>query len=233
MESSRSRELVDSLRSLGLDRHIELPQIVAMGDTSSGKSSLLSALSGITFPSDKELTTRCPTQLILTDSPTFSGTVCLQRYDNPTEGNPPEVLGKMEDITLAIERITRQLVDEGQSISDDAIVINVKGPNLPNLTLTDLPGIVRSVKDGENPAMIGKVRALINRYMIQERTVILAVHPANVDIHNSEILNNASEADPDGSRTICVITKPDLVDTGSEQAIIDLLNNNVKFLKLG
>ncbi len=38
--------------------------------------------------------------------------------------------------------------------------------------------------------------------MIQERTVILAVHPANVDIHNSEILNNASEADPDGSRTI-------------------------------
>lgn len=42
----------------------------------------------------------------------------------------------MEEITSAIERITKQLVDEGQSISDDAIVINVQGPTLPNLTVS-------------------------------------------------------------------------------------------------
>ena len=99
MESVRSRELVNSLRSLGLDKHIELPQIVAMGDTSSGKSSLLSALSGITFPYDKDLTTRFPTQLVLTTQPVFSGTVRLQRYDNPSDGGVPEALNSMEEIT--------------------------------------------------------------------------------------------------------------------------------------
>lgn len=101
------------------------------------------------------------------------------------------------------------------------------------MQLTDLPGIVRSVKDNEDQSMIARVRALIHRYMIQERTVILAVHPANVDIHNSEILNNASEADPEGARTICVLTKPDLVDVGSENSVFELLSNKVKFLKLG
>ena len=110
---------------------------------------------------------------MLTNYPVFSGTVRLQRYENPLDGGVPEALNSMEEITEAIERITKQLVDEGQSISDDSIVINVKGPKLPNLTLTDLPGIVRSVKDGEDHSMIGRVRALIHRYMIQERDCML------------------------------------------------------------
>jgi interferon-induced GTP-binding protein Mx len=61
----------------------------------------------------------------------------------------------------------------------------------------------------------------------------LAVVPANVDIHNTEILQAARKADPNGDRTLNVITKPDLVDPGSESSVLDLINNKVLSSKLG
>jgi hypothetical protein len=67
----------------------------------------------------------------------------------------------------------------------------------------------------------------------QSRTVILAVVPANVDIHNNEILTDAKKVDIDGSRTLAIITKPDMVDKGAEGSVLDLLQNKTKVLKLG
>ncbi|KAI9324922.1 interferon-induced GTP-binding protein Mx [Obelidium mucronatum] len=229
------RNLIDKLRAAGLDRYVELPQIATMGDTSSGKSSVLSAISGITFPSSSELTTRCPTQLILSQSETFSGSVRLQRFKPQQNEEPPETktLTNANEIEHEIERLTRQLVQENQSISDDSIIINVSGPNYPNLTLTDLPGLIRTVEDSEDPAIIGRVRALVDRYLVQSRTVILAVVPANVDVHNTEILQAAEAADPQGVRTISIITKPDLIDSGAESQVVELLLNRKKMLKLG
>ncbi|KAI9350922.1 P-loop containing nucleoside triphosphate hydrolase protein [Obelidium mucronatum] len=229
------RNLIDKLRAAGLDRYVELPQIATMGDTSSGKSSVLSAISGITFPSSSELTTRCPTQLILSQSETFSGSVRLQRFKPQQNEEPPETktLTNANEIEHEIERLTRQLVQENQAISDDSIIINVSGPNYPNLTLTDLPGLIRTVEDSEDPAIIGRVRALVDRYLVQSRTVILAVVPANVDVHNTEILQAAEAADPLGVRTISIITKPDLIDIGAEGQVVELLLNRKKMLKLG
>lgn len=149
----------------------------------------MTALSGIEFPSNDKLTTRCPTQLILAEADSFSGTIRLQRYDKQSKAKDvdPISIAKVEDIAGHISALTKMLVDEGQLISDDTIVINVSGPEFPNLTLTDLPGIVRAVNDGEAEDIIGKVRALIDRFLNQSRTVILAVVPANVDIHNNGI----------------------------------------------
>ena len=231
-ESQKSRELIDTLRAHGLDKYISLPQVAVMGDTSSGKSSLLSSLSGITFPSSDKLTTRCPIQLILSHADTFSGKVHIQRFETSAiEGE--EIVKDMSEISNHMQRLTQQLVDEGQFISDDSIVIECKGPQFPDLTLTDLPGLVRTVEDGEDASIISRVRALVNRYLKQERTVILAVIPANVDMHNVEILQAAEEADPQGNRTVAIITKPDLIDAGAEQSVIDLLLNRKKKLKLG
>lgn len=231
LQSKKSRELVDRLRELGLDKHIELPKVAVMGDTSSGKSSVLSALSGISFPINDRLTTRCPTQVILSEAETFSGSVHLQRENAVREGE--ERLNSIEEVGGVIERLTQQLVDEGQYISDDSIVIDIKGPGKPNLTLTDLPGLVRTTADGEDENIIERIRALVNRYLIQKRTIILAVVPANVDMHNTEILQAAFEADPDGVRTVAIITKPDLVDDGAESSVFELLLNEKKKLKRG
>ncbi len=78
LETSSHRELVDALRR-HVGSFIDLPQIAVVGDTSSGKSSVLSALSGIEFPSSGKLCTTCPIQLQMTrsDRP-FTGTIYLQ-----------------------------------------------------------------------------------------------------------------------------------------------------------
>ena len=43
-------DLIDSLRSLGVEKNIALPAIAVIGDQSSGKSSVLEALSGVALP---------------------------------------------------------------------------------------------------------------------------------------------------------------------------------------
>jgi len=240
VKAQEERKLVDKLRDIGLAQYIELPQIAVMGDTSSGKSSLLSALSGVAFPSNDQLTTRCPTQLVLTQAETFRGNVRLVRFqaasasggDND-EGEERETLDRLEDVPDAITKLTQKLIDEGQYISDDQIVIEMSGPELPNLTLTDLPGLVRTVGDHEDQSIIPRVREMVDRYMQQERTVIIAVVPANVDMHNTEMLQAAQAADPNGTRTIAVVTKVDLVDAGAELAVHELLLNKKKRMHLG
>ncbi|KAE8877356.1 hypothetical protein PF005_g11301 [Phytophthora fragariae] len=238
VKAQEERKLVDKFRDIGLGQYIELPQIAVMGDTSSGKSSLLSALSGVSFPSSDQLTTRCPTQLVLTRADKFRGTVRLVRFqsgssDASDEGEEKQDLHRLEDVPDAITKLTQKLIDEGQYISDDQIVIEMCGPDLPNLTLTDLPGLVRTVGDHEDQSIIPRVRQMVDRYMQQERTVIIAVVPANVDMHNTEILQAAQEADPNGTRTIAVVTKVDLVDAGAELAVHELLLNKKKRMHLG
>ncbi|POM75600.1 Interferon-induced GTP-binding protein Mx, partial [Phytophthora palmivora] len=226
--SEEERKLIDKLRDIGLGQYIELPQVAVMGDTSSGKSSLLSALSGVSFPSSDQLTTRCPTQLVLTRADTFRGTVRLVRFQAGSgaqndEDEGKEDLNRLEDVPDAITKLTKKLIDEGQYISDDQIVIEMSGPELPNLTLTDLPGLVRTVGDHEDQSIIPRVRQMVDRYMQQERTVIIAVVPANVDMHNTEILQAAQEADPNGTRTIAVVTKVDLVDADGKVVLTDAI----------
>jgi interferon-induced GTP-binding protein Mx1 len=232
IHSEQLRHLIDKMTQYGVQKYIDLPQLAVMGDTSSGKSSLLSAISGIQFPASDRLTTRCPTQLILSCADTFSGKARIQRFEGDGETHATTI-DAIDGIPDVISDLTQKLVDEGQSISDDAIVIEASGPGFPNLTLTDLPGLVRTVSDGEDKSMITKIRRLVNRYLEQSRTIILAVVPANVDMHNTEILQAAEEADPLGDRTISIITKPDLVDQGAEDAVIKLLCNETKARKLG
>jgi GTPase SAR1 family protein len=88
-----------------------------MGDTSSGKSSVLSALSGIEFPSSDQLTTRCPTQLVLSEADVFSGTIGLKRFSKGDDIAPIRI-AKIEDIAGHITLLTQKLVDEWQVISD-------------------------------------------------------------------------------------------------------------------
>ncbi|OQS07154.1 interferon-induced GTP-binding protein Mx [Thraustotheca clavata] len=142
-------------------------------------------------------------QLILTYAKELTGTVRLARYES-NELTTPTPITTLEEITQSIERITQQL----QYISDDAIKIKMQGPNL---TLTDLPGLVRTVDDGGDEGMIKRVRKLVDRFLVQERTIMLVVVPANLDMHNTEIMQTA----------------------GAEDAVINLLMNRTKKRRLG
>eukprot|EP00475_Leptophrys_vorax_P039667 TRINITY_DN71_c0_g1_i2.p1 TRINITY_DN71_c0_g1~~TRINITY_DN71_c0_g1_i2.p1 ORF type:complete len:776 (-),score=219.23 TRINITY_DN71_c0_g1_i2:138-2465(-) len=233
---SNLKVFVDDLRACGVGEYVQLPQIAVMGDTSSGKSSLLTSISGIEFPSAAGLTTRCPTQLLLQSSEKFAARIGVSGSSVPaniaTAINEMKI-GSLEDIPQAIQEATQLLCGGDKQFTEDAIVIDVRGPTFPNLTLIDLPGLIRNVRDKEDRKSIDFVKSLVRKYLTQQRTVILAVVPANVDMHNTEILEYAASVDRDGYRTICVITKPDLVDHGAEKQVIDLLMNREKYFRLG
>jgi GTP-binding protein EngB required for normal cell division len=226
------RLLIDTLRLHGVGHHLQLPQIAVVGDTSCGKSSLLSSISGIEFPSSSKLTTRCPTQLIMTNASDFSGKVrvirAARKEDEPVT---EEVVNDISEIPDVISKLTLQLCGKSQQFTEDSISIEVRGPTFPNLTLIDLPGLVRYTKDGENPENKDLVKNMVRKYIAEERTVILAVAQANVDLHNTEILEYAKEFDPQGRRSFCVFTKMDLVDDGSERDVIEHISTNKTAMK--
>lgn len=214
------------------DDYIDLPMIAVMGDTSSGKSSLLSNISLVELPSRDSLTTRCPIRLQMKSAESKEATVRVQWKDKPSVANfdfEEKKVGEdnWNDITNIIEEAQAWIIEKsGKDVARDIVCVDMKGPHCENLTLIDLPGFVRSSGKGESSTLSGDIQALMNDYLNNERCVILAVLPANVDFHNSQILNEAKKVDPKGKRTIPVLTKPDLIDDGGETSVKDLLLGN-------
>jgi interferon-induced GTP-binding protein Mx len=231
-------DLVDGLRDCGVDRDVTVPQICVVGDQSSGKSSVLDAICGVPLPRGAGLTTRCAVELHLSDGrhvlrdPDMTPQSPMQDVPDATDRrsqwrasiatslNPtPVPVRSLEALGSAIAELTAQLTDDRRSsgFSKERLIIHMVAPDLPNLTLIDLPGIIRTKTfnmpfiDANNTAM-AEVRDLIQSYMRQERTIILVVVPCTQDVATIEGLEWASRFDPSGERTIGVLTKPDLID---------------------
>lgn len=136
-----------------------------------------------------------------------------------------------KDIRKEIENETARIAGKNKGISKVPINLKVYSPRVLNLTLVDLPGITK-VPIGEQPPDIEKqIKNLILEYVATPSCIILAVSPANVDLVNSESLKLAREVDPLGKRTIGVITKLDLMDSGTNA--LDILSGKMYPLKLG
>lgn len=121
-----------------------------------------------------------------------------------------------------------------RSFSNDVLKIEVAGPDQQHLSVIDVPGIFRKVTPGiTSPEDIPNIKNMVQQYMENPRSVILAVISANVDIANQEILDMAERCDPDGQRTLGVLTKPDLIDRGAEGSVLDLLLGTAHKLNLG
>uniref|UniRef100_T1J7L0 dynamin GTPase n=1 Tax=Strigamia maritima TaxID=126957 RepID=T1J7L0_STRMM len=104
-------------------------------------------------------------------------------------------------------------------------------PDVLTLTLIDLPGITK-VAVGDQPADIEtQIHDTILIYIRREACLILAVSPANADLANSDALKIAKEVDPEGVRTIGVITKLDLMDEGTDAR--EILENKLLPLRRG
>lgn len=128
----------------------------------------------------------------------------------------------------------QSLAPEQSTFSNDILKIELSGPSREHLSIIDVPGIFRTPTCGiTTKEDIILVRNMVKMYIQNPRTIILAVIPAPVDIATQEILTMAEEADPLGQRTLGVLTKPDLVDGGSEEHVMDLVRGTKNKLKLG
>ncbi|XP_008066755.1 interferon-induced GTP-binding protein Mx1-like, partial [Carlito syrichta] len=221
-------DLIDSLRALGVEQDLALPAIAVIGDQSSGKSSVLEALSGVALPRGSGIVTRCPLVLKLRKlrhGEEWKGKVSYQHIET-------EISDALE-VEKEITKAQNVIAGEGMGISHELISLEVSSPHVPDLTLIDLPGITR-VAVGNQPADIGRqIKALIRKYIYRQQTINLVVVPCNVDIATTEALSMAQEVDPEGDRTIGILTKPDLVDKGTEDQIVDVARNLVCHLKKG
>jgi len=227
-------DFLDSMRVLGVSDQLPIPQIAVFGDQSSGKSSLLEALSGIPFPRGTGLVTRCPTCISLRqeDGVKWSAKIRLtsKRYSDIKEVelyNPEEISEKIAELTNILTE------NDGARLSSEGIFIRVTASTVSNITIVDLPGIVRTTIEGQSQGVITEIDTLLEKIMTDPKTVILCVIPANQDIATVDVLERAQRADPDGERTIGVLTKADLVDNGGEPEVMSVLRNVRKPLALG
>ncbi|NXE93086.1 MX protein, partial [Menura novaehollandiae] len=221
-------DLIDSLRALGIEKDLSLPAIAVIGDQSSGKSSVLEALSGVALPRGNGIVTRCPLELKLKRLPHTQAWQGKIRYRNVALE-----LRNASEVDRAIRQAQDVVAGPGGAISGELISLEIRSPDVPDLTLIDLPGIAR-VAMGDQPKDIGdQIKMLLKRIIGCKETLNLVVVPCNVDIATTEALKMAQEVDPSGERTLGILTKPDLLDRGTEESVIKILQNRVIPLKKG
>ncbi|GAB4853337.1 Dynamin- protein 3A [Ancistrocladus abbreviatus] len=222
-------KLQDIAAQLGNSPAFDLPQVAVVGSQSSGKSSVLEALVGRDFlPRGSDICTRRPLVLQL---------VQTKRKDGGSEewGEFLHVPGKrfydFLEIRREIQAETDREAGAKKGVSDKQIRLKIFSPNVLDITLVDLPGITK-VPVGDQPSDIeAQIRTMIMSYIKIKSCLILAVTPANSDLANSDALQMAGIADPDGHRTIGVITKLDIMDRGTDAR--NFLLGKVIPLKLG
>uniref|UniRef100_A0A671MLI7 Interferon-induced GTP-binding protein MxA-like n=1 Tax=Sinocyclocheilus anshuiensis TaxID=1608454 RepID=A0A671MLI7_9TELE len=221
-------DTIDKLRSLGVEKDLALPAIAVIGDQSSGKSSVLEALSGVALPRGSGIVTRCPLELKM-----------IRTKDEEKWHGRISYLGKEEDIDdpAEVEKKIREAQDEmagpGVGISEELISLQITSANVPDLTLIDLPGIARVAVKGQPENIGDQIKRLIRKFVTKQETINLVVVPCNVDIATTEALQMAQEEDREGERTLGILTKPDLVDKGTEETVVDIVHNEIIHLTKG
>ncbi|CAM1508513.1 Fc.00g053610.m01.CDS01 [Cosmosporella sp. VM-42] len=216
-------EIRSILQRVGQSSTLTLPSIVVIGSQSSGKSSVLESIVGHEFlPKGSNMVTRRPIELTLVNTPGFK-----EEY-----GEFPDLgLRRITDFS-SIQRTLTELnlaVPDSECVSDDPIHLTVYSPNVPDLSLIDLPGYIQVVGQNQPLELKQKITELCDKY-IQPPNVILAISAADVDLANSTALRASRRVDPRGERTIGVVTKMDLVDPVRGAAI---LNDQQYPLRLG
>ncbi|KAG6917098.1 hypothetical protein DXG01_003918 [Tephrocybe rancida] len=225
-------KLQDTFSNLGGE--LDMPQLVVVGSQSAGKSSVLETIVGRDFlPRGQGIVTRRPLVLQLIHTPIPA---------EPSPNAPPYTewaqflhidkrFTDFNEIRKEIEQETFRVAGQNKGVSKLPISLRIYSPDVLDLTLVDLPGLTK-IPVGDQPSDIERqIRNLILDYISKPNSVILSVSPANVDLANSESLKLARQVDPQGRRTIGVLTKLDLMDAGTNA--LDILTGRVYPLKLG
>ncbi|KAG5683577.1 hypothetical protein PVAND_012850 [Polypedilum vanderplanki] len=232
-------KLQDVFNTLNLPNSIQLPQIVMLGSQSTGKSSVLESIVRRPFlPRGSGIVTRCPLVLQLIECPLDdrkyrrenNGTIDVKEWGEFLHAKD-RIFTDFDEIRKEIEHQTDLIAGRNKGICAEPINLKIFSPEVVNLTLVDLPGITK-VSVGDQPENIeDQIKSLVMEYIKNPNSIILSVSAANVDLATSESLKYAKEVDPDGKRTLAVLTKIDLMDAGTDAN--EMLTGAVIPVKLG
>ncbi|CAI6368425.1 unnamed protein product [Macrosiphum euphorbiae] len=216
-------KLQDAFTQLGVHMQLDLPQIAVVGGQSAGKSSVLENFVGRDFlPRGSGIVTRRPLILQLINSTLEYGEFLHCKGKK---------FADFDEIRREIENETDRMTGSNKGISNIPINLRVYSPNVLNITMIDLPGLTK-VPVGDQPADIEQqIKDMLFQFITKETCLILAVSPANADLATSDALQISKQVDPDGMRTIGVITKLDLMDEGTDAR--DILENKLLPLRRG
>ncbi|KAL2788021.1 P-loop containing nucleoside triphosphate hydrolase protein [Aspergillus keveii] len=239
--AARQKELLDLIDNLRrTTTNVPLPQLVVVGDQSSGKSSVLEALTFLRFPArGGGQCTSFATQISMRREPkaTISASIIpdenrlVEEKENLQKFHHKIIDQKQGDLEAIIESATSAIWpnrNRTSSYAEDILSIEAVGPKYANLSIIDLPGYiqVRSRDEWAADADVEQVKELATKFLKDPKTVILAVTHAATDYQNQTVLSEVQKVDPRFRRTLGIITKPDTItDRSAIWQYIDLAKN--------
>lgn len=248
-KSSLRLNQIEKIRANGVGELVALPQLVVCGDQSAGKSSVLEGITRIPFPRQEGLCTRFPTEIILrhTTANLTTITASIRPHASRSEKAQETLLSyrkvvqdmaQLPSITQEVSKLMniRGYTEENDSISfaPDALRIEMSGPIGLHLSVVDLPGLISVANEEQSEEDVDAVYEMVNTYLQSSRTIICTVLQASNDMANQAVIKLARKHDPDGRRTVGIITKPDLINEGAESRIALVARNEDTIkLKLG
>ncbi|KAK0503501.1 P-loop containing nucleoside triphosphate hydrolase protein [Armillaria luteobubalina] len=239
--------LVNQLHSLGAQRDLDLPRIAVIGNQSAGKSSVVEAISGINVPRDAGTCTRCPMECRLSSSSKpWQCRISIrrefdkngERMDDISETPFGGLITKKSAVEPLLRRAQLSVLNPGipvekilhapteelkkwseqsqkvQPFSRNVVCVDLSGPELTDLSFIDLPGLIQNAESN----IVSLVEDLVVSH-IKGNCLILVALPMTDDIENQKAVQLARRQDPQGRRTIGVLTKPDMLTAGSTKAL--------------
>ena len=236
-EAKVLHDITDSLSIRGVGRIVNLPQIIVVGGQSTGKSSVLEAISHVRFPVAGGLCTRFATELVLRQASENRVNVSIKFASKAKAKHVFQRTGFSEDSLPDIIQEAREqmgLSQNGRDFSKDVLRLEIEGPGMYPLTLVDLPGLFQVNTDDQSLQGKETVDQLVGSYLKQENSIILVVIDATTQLANHGSLLMVKKHDPGRERTLGVITKPDCTRPGDsqERTYLQVAKNDEKTHKL-
>ncbi|KAF5728300.1 dynamin-related protein 5A isoform X1 [Tripterygium wilfordii] len=188
---------------------LPIPEIVALGGQSDGKSSLLEAFLGFRFNvREVEMGTRRPLILQMVHDPTALEPRCrFQEEDSEEYGSPVVLASAIADI---IKSRTEALLKKTKTaVSSKPIVMRAEYAHCPNLNIIDTPGFVLKAKKGEPESTPDEILSMVKSLASPSNRILLFLQQSSVEWCSSLWLDAVREIDPTFRRTVIVVSKFD------------------------
>ena len=205
------------------DLEIDLPFVVAVGDQSSGKSSVLSSLAQVQLPVGAGTVSKFPLKIVSRKSnePHYS-------LSSKVSNKESVKLEDLNDVTTEIGNLAEQLAPEN-GFSFDEVTLNLQDPRARNVTFVDLPGIIHAPAKNQPKHTVKEVKDMTLSYIEQENAIVLCVVDLTKDLQLNAIFHLFEGIDEEGERTVVVFTKIDQVKKEKLKVIMDEVENKQNF----